>query len=194
MDDVTNDVTDDITNRVTEGVTNGFTDDQARARHISDLIVNCCHMNPTRHIFYELAFMTAFANCDPDYLLDPDITGSSAEFYIEHGRLCIGDVDLMVPSKKFIVMCAGSFFVDDVNGLLVVNGSVVDSIDVNETIKVCQIETSNCPNGYVYSRLIGNLQFNWETNQFDYRASNNMGEYSRLKNSYWEENLLHGPA
>ena len=84
------------------------------------------------------------------------------EFYIEPGEIFIGDVDLMFPMTPHVVVC---------------DGSVVDSIDVDETIEMSQIETSDCPSGYVHLRMSGKLQFNWETEQFENRVSKNTGLY-----------------
>ena len=82
-------------------------------------------------------------------------------------------------AKDHIVMC---------------DGSIVESIDVDETVEVYQIETSDCPNGYVHLRSFGKLQFNWETEQFEYRVSNNTGKYLRLSFSCHDADMLHGPA
>ena len=87
MDGVTKDVTDDFTDDITN--------DLARARHISDLIVNCCRMNTARNKIYELAFVTAFVSSD-----NTDLTGSCADLYITPGVKCIGDVDLMSSVKR----------------------------------------------------------------------------------------------
>ena len=107
----------------------------------------------------------------------PDVTGSCAELYIDPGDTCIGDIDLMFPMQDTIVVC---------------DGSIVDSIDVDETIEVYHIETSDCPNGYVHLRSFCELQFNWDTEQFEYRVSNNTGSYLRL--SFKDADMLHGPA
>ena len=169
---------DDLTSEVTDDSTDDLTNDLTRAQHISDLIVNCCQMNSARNSMNELAFVTAFGY-DIDSCSIPDITGSCAELYIDPGDTCIGDVDLMFPRKDQIVVC---------------DGSIVDSIDVDETVEVAKIETSDCPNGYVHLRLLGELQFNWETEQFEYRVSNNTGEYLRLSFTDHDTDLLHGPA
>ena len=157
MEDPWNEVTDDITNELTT--------DLARARHISDLIVNCCQMNSARNFMNELAFVVAFRFSSGSCSI-PDLTGSCAELYIDPGDTCIGDIDLMFPEKHTIVMCDGSV--------------IVDSIDVDETIDVYKIETSDCPNGYVHLRSFCKLQFNLETEQFEYRVSNHTGKYLRV--------------
>ena len=156
-------------NEVTDDITDELTNDLARARHMSDLIVNCCQMNPSRNSTIELAFMIALS-VYPDSIRD--LTGSCAELY-DPGYRCIGDIDLMFPKTNHIVVC---------------DGSIVDNIDVDETIHVYKIETSDCPNGYVHLRFFGKLQFNWETEKFDYRVSNNTREYLKLSFSN------HGPA
>ena len=145
---------DDLTSEVTDDSTDDLTNDLERARHISDLIVNCCQMNSARNCMSEIAFTVAIlyvSNPSDTRHSDPDITGSCAELYIDPGVKCVGDIDVMYPWTTRIVVC---------------DGSVVDSIDVDETIKVYQIETSDCPNGYVHVRVFGKLQFNWETEQF----------------------------
>ena len=79
------------------------------------------------------------------------------------------------------------------NRIVVCVGSVVDSIDVDKMIDVYKIETSDCPNGYVHLRSFGKLQFNWETEQFEYRVSNNTG--SRLQLSFSDHaDMRHDPA
>ena len=153
------------------------TDDLARARHISDLIVNCCQMNSARNLMNELAFVLAVYRLADKYI--PYTTGSCAELYIDPGKTCIGDVDLMYTMKDHIVVC---------------DGSVVDSIDVNETVEVYRIETSDCPIGYVHLRSFGQLQFNWETEQFEYRVSNNTWLYFVFNKSNYEADIFHGPA
>ena len=152
---------EDSWNEVTNDTADELTNDMARARHISDLIVNCCQMNSARNWMNEVAFMAAFRFYADSRCSIPDLTGSCAELYIDPGVTCIEDIDLMFPMKHTIVVC---------------DGSIVDSIDVDETIEVHQIETSDCPIGYVHLRLFGKLQFNWETEQFEYCVSNNTGE------------------
>ena len=123
MDGATNEVPGDVTHDLKIEVTDDFTDDPtndlARARHISDLIVNCCPMNSARNFMNELACIVAFRNELLTHYSNPDITGSCAELYIEPGKTCIGDVDLMFPMTDHMVVC---------------DGSVVDSIDVDEMI------------------------------------------------------------
>ena len=170
MEDPWNEVADDITDELTT--------DLVRARHISDLIVNCCQINSARNFMNECAFLAAF-RFDIDSCSISDLTGSCAELYIDPGDTCIGDIDLMFPMKHTIVVC---------------DGSIVDFIDVDETIEVYQIETSDCPNGYVHLRLFGKLQFNWDTEQFEYRVSNNTGKYMGLSFSNHDADVLHGPA
>ena len=176
---------DDLTSEVTDDSTDDLTNDLARARHISDVIVNCCRMNSARNFMHfenEIAFRIALHyGSERVYTRnsDPDITGSCAELYIDPGDPCTGDVDLMFPMKDHIVVC---------------DGSVVDSIDVDETIEVYQIETSDCPNGYVHLRMFDKLQFNWETEQFEYCVSIHTGEYLQLSYSNHDADMLHGPA
>ena len=167
---------DDVENKVKEDFTDDPTNDLARARHISHLIVNCCRINSAQNLMNDLAILVAFASFS-HYLTFtvPDITGSCAELYIDSGLTCIGDIDLMYPVKEVMVIC---------------DGSVVDSIYVKETFEVCQIGTSDCPTGYVHLRVIGKHQFNWETEQFEYRFSNNTGVYYRIPHTH----LFHGPA
>ena len=169
---------EDPWNEVTDDTADELTNDLARARHISDLILNCCQMNSARNVMNELAFIISF-RYDQDSCSIPDLTGSCAELYIEPGDTCIGDIDLMFPRKDHIVVC---------------DGSVVDSIDVDETIEVAQIETSDCPIGYVHLREFGKLQFNWETEQFEYCVSNNTRKYLRISVSYLGADVFHGPA
>ena len=180
MDGATNevpgDVTDDLKIEVTDDFTDDPTNDLARARHISDLIVNCCPMNSARNFMNELAFIVAFRNELLTHYSNPDITGSCAELYIEPGKTCIGDVDLMFPMTDHMVVC---------------DGSVVDSINVDETIDVYQIETSDCPNGYVHLRLFCKPQFNWETEQFEFCVSSDTRSYLQILH---DANMLHGPA
>ena len=64
---------------------------------------------------------------------------------------------------------------------------------INEMVEVVQIETSDCPNGYVHLRLFGKLQFNWEIEQFEYRASNDTGSSLQFSPSC-ETDMIHGPA
>ena len=176
-DDVTNCVKDDPTNNVTEDFTDDPTNDLTRTRHISDLIVSCCWMNSVRNLMNELAFVVAFSQCKG---YNPYITGSSAELYIDPGNRCFGDVDLMCPSEYHMVLCGGAD---------------VDSIDVNKTVDVCQIEISDCPNGYVRLRLLGKLQFNWGTEKFEYCISQNTGLYCRLSHSNCDADIMfQGPA
>ena len=171
-------ITDDFTFNVTDDVTGDLTklNDLVRARHISDLIVSCCQMNSAGNVTNQIAFMVAL-NSESSNYSNFDITGSCAELYIVPGETCIGDIDLMFPMTDHIVVC---------------DGSVVDSIDVDETINVYQIETSDCPNGYVYMRQYGKLQFNWETEQFEYLVFSHTVysmPYFKLDNS-----MFHGPA
>ena len=177
MDDLTSEVTDESTDDLTKF------NDLRKAQHTSDVIVNCCRMNSARNFMNEIAFIVALKSgsdrSDTRYS-DPDITGSCAELYIDPGEKCVGDIDLMFPWKKCIVVC---------------DGSVVDSIDVDETIEVHHIETSDCPNGYVHLRSFGKLQFNWETEQFEYRVSDTTGTYLRIFGSHYDTDIvIHGPA
>ena len=117
MDEITNDVTDDevtndVTDDVTDDVTNDVTDDFTEARYISEIILNCCLINPPQNITNEMAFTVAFA-----YLrsrirnwFGVDISGSSVEFYIVPAVSCVRDIDLMIPTKKLIAVCDGSTF------------------------------------------------------------------------------------
>ena len=171
---------DDDTNDVTNDVTGDLTNDLAKARHISDLIVSCCRMNSAWNDMYETAFVAAlhsskyFSSC---------ITGSCVELYITPGVTCIGDVDLMFYVKNMIVVSDGSA------------DNSLDNMDIEEQIKVFHIETY-CPKGYVHLRLFGKLQFNWETEQFEYGFYNSTGSYLRLhdhNDSYYAD-VLHGPA
>ena len=172
MDNPWNEVTDDITDELTN--------DLARARHISDLIVNCCRMNSARNFMNELAFTVAFRfRFRSDFCAIPDLTGSCAELYIGSGDTCIGDIDLMFPMTNHIVVC---------------DGSIVDSIYVDETVEVYQIETSDCPKGYVHLRSFCKLQFDWDTEQFEYCVSNNTGGYLQISFSNHDSDMLHGPA
>ena len=148
----------------------------------SDLIVNCCRMNSARNCMHEMAFIVALksrSNRSDTRFSVPDITGSCAELYIDPGEKCVEDIDLMFLKKNDIVVC---------------DGSVVDSIDVDETIEVLQIETSDCPIGYVHLRSFGKLQFNWDTEQFEYCVSNNTGSRLQLSSSDNDADMLHGPA
>ena len=90
----------------------------------------------------ESAFVAAFGFNPDSSCSIPELTGSCAELYIDPGDKCIGDIDLMFPVKHKIVVC---------------DGSIVDSIDVDEKIDVHKIETSDCPNGYVHLRSFGKL-------------------------------------
>ena len=173
---------DDLTSEVTDDSRDDLTNDLEKARHISDLIVNCCQMNSARNLMTEMAFRVALLyesdRSDTRYS-DPDITGSCAELYIDPGVTCIGDIDLMFPMKHNIVVC---------------EGSIVDSIDVDETIDVYKIETADCPNGYVHLREFGKLQFNWETEQFECCVSSKTGSRLQLSFSYHDADMIHGPA
>ena len=79
--------------------------------------------------------------------------------------------------------------------VVVGEGSAADSIDVEETVVVSQIDTSDCPNGYVHLRLFGLLQFNWEPETFQHCVSNHKFT------AYWAHHYnssstftFHGPA
>ena len=188
MDDVTNDVTDEVVNRVTNNLINNVTDDftddltndMSKARHISDLIEICCRMNSGRNITDDSTFMFAFAAIARRGI--PDITGSCAELYIDPGETCIGDVDLMCPMTYHIAACDGS-------------AAAVCSVDIGETMQVTLIEPSDCPNGYVYLRVFGERQFNWETGKFEFFVFNDTRLYLQLPDSFFfEADELHGPA
>ena len=108
---------DDLTREFPDDFTDDPTNDLARARHTSDLIVSCCRKNSARNFKNEIAFIIAAeASIGETGYSNPDITGSCAELYITPGVTCIGDVDLMFSTKDHIVVC---------------DGSVVDSIYVN---------------------------------------------------------------
>ena len=156
---------DDVTSDVTEEFTSSPTDDVTKARNISELILSCCLLNPAENWIHEMGFEKIM------YLksLGQNIfylSGSSAEFYIVPAVACIEDFDLMLSRRDHIAVWDGSTF---------------DNIDVNETAKVLKIETSKCPNGYVQLRLIGRLQFNWNTEKYEYFVTNDITTY--LSNS-----------
>ena len=157
MDGVKNQVTNDVTNDVTDDVT----DDLTKTRNISEIILNCCELNPTRNSIQEDAFIVAFDSLKVHSKEEGhgvDITGSCAEFNIVTAPAsCIGDIDLMFPTRDHIVLC---------------DGYVADSLDAKETTNVFTIEPSGCPIGYVHLRGSGKLQFNWDKEQFEFFKSN----------------------
>ena len=181
--DVTNDVTNEVMNDVTNDVTIDVTDDLTKTRNISEIIVNCCHINPSRAFMKELGSIVVF-----DYLSDYlaieqgmvlDISGSCAEFNIVPASAvsCVGDVDLMFCKRDKIILC---------------DGYCIDSVDAEETTDVYKIDTSNCPNGYVHLRKSGGLQFNWDKEQFEYFMPKDTLSY------LWASSVCtsarHGPA
>ena len=177
MDDVTSDFKGDVSRDVTDESTDDLTNDLARARHISDWIVNCCRMNSSRNIDYEIAFVAAFVYSRYSDRV-PVITGSTAELYIDPGHTCIGDADLMILLEKYVIVC---------------DGPSVDSIDVDETFEFCQIDTSGCPNGYVHLISFGKPQFDWETEKYEYCVSDLMR--LNLWASYSDYKIdRHGPS
>ena len=152
---------DDVTSDVTEDVTSSSTDDVKKARNISELILSCCLLNPAGNWMHQMAFRK-FLYLKNRCLNFVHWSGSSAEFYIVPAVVCIGDFDLMMSRRDSIAVWEESTF---------------DNIDVNETAEVLKIETSNCPNGYVHLRLIGRLQFNWNTEKYEYFVTNGVTTY-----------------
>ena len=180
MDDVTNDSTNGVTIGDTNGVTNDVTDDQTRTRNISEIIVNCCQLNRTRNFIHEMAFIVAFDTLEVHATEQGhigDISGSCAEFNIVPAVLCVGDIDMMFFTRDHIVLC---------------DGYVVGSLEAKETTAVYTINTSACPNGYVYLMGSGRLQFNWNKEQFEFFKSNDT--LSLLYAPYVERSMCQGPA
>ena len=136
-----------------------LTDDLTNARHISEIIVSCCLVNPNGYEIYETTLPHAFRELCMKGRRSIHTCGSCAEFYIDPIVSCVGDIDLMFSLEGLIA---------------VFDDSTVDFIvDVDETTDVWLLEASECPKGYVCLRKIGETIFNWVTGQIEYFVSNN---------------------
>ena len=160
-----------------------LTDDLTIARHISEIIVSCCIVNPHRNPteLYDIALRYAILGVSIEGRRRIFVTGSRAEFYIDPAVTCVGDTDLMFPME------------DDI---AVFDDSTIESEElvVNETTEVWLLETSGCPKGYVHLRKIFQTYFNWVTRQMEYFTSNNRNTYLCLGSEYDDPFPRKGPA
>ena len=132
---------------------NSRMDDLTKARHISEIIVSCCLVNPPRNYIYEIGFGSVFAcMCHRDVSC-VDLSGSCAEFYVVPAVMCVGDIDIMLSLKNNVAVCAGK---------------TLKYEDLNETANVWRIETSECPIGYVHLRLLGSVTYSLKREQFEF--------------------------
>ena len=158
---------DDVTSEVSEDVMRGHMDDVTKTRHISELILNSCLLNPARNYEYETAFTDCVNHSNNNYYSLPvgaeTISGSCAEMYIVPAVSCIGDLDLMYSMRDGLAVCDGT--------------SALKYIGFNDGAEVATIETSGCPNGYVDLRFIGRIHFNWDTEKFEYFVTNDTTTY-----------------
>ena len=108
------------------------TDDLAYARHISEIIVNCCQLNPPRNYVYEMQFRDWLDVVDNGQMQNMCASGSCAEFYIDPAVMCLGDTDLMHSPINIKAVFVGSTF---------------SYSDLDENTNVYKIETLGCPIG-----------------------------------------------
>ena len=150
----------------------GLTDDLTIARHISEIIVSCCivnpHHNPTE--VYDIASRYAIFGISIPGSCRTCITGSCAEFYIRPAVTYVGDIDLMFSKEGHIAVFSDS--------------TIEFEVDVNETTAIWLLETSGCPKGYVHLRQICQTHLNWVTGQIENSASKDRITYLFLRDEY----------
>ena len=150
-----------------------LTDDLTIARHISEIIVSCCLVEPFRNPteLYDIALQYAIFKLS---ILTGRrrtcITGSCAEFYIHPAVTCVGDTDLMFSKEGHIAVFDDS--------------TVESEVGVNEPTEVWLLETSGCPKGYGRLRKICQTYFNWVTGQIEYFTSNDRSTYLCIGSEY----------
>ena len=151
-------------------------EDLTKARHISEIIVNCCLVNPPRNYIYEIRIgYVVFSRIGDTGVGCVDLSGSCAEFYIVPAVMCLGDIDVMFSLRNYVAVSAEK---------------TVQYEDLEEKTEIYEIETSECPTGYVHLRLLGRFIYRLEKEQFEFLKAPG---YCRLERP-GADLIEHGPA